>query len=340
MTVYSTIWSSDKAFNARVHTIDRRTLSALGVLRGMLRATNNDVIIINGALGFAERWRDLILACTVRALRHRPGFVVSDATWEQRSVKGESAAPILHRLNGMFGRSLVRRLLSDRTVLCFLSEAEAQHFIKQTRCSEESAVFTPFASTIPWNELDSLLATRAALERATAQPYIFSGGNTLREWDLLCEALGDCGVRVRVATRHVDRTWPSNFDVGPCTSAEFLPLMAGAQICVFALKSESVRSAGQQTYLNALRLGCPVVVNDAPGVRDHLADVPAAFITPTSDSSAMRDIVVWLLDPANATEVDGLSLSSATFVAKNFSEPVYLERLADIAHALGARLAV
>jgi glycosyltransferase involved in cell wall biosynthesis len=306
----------------------------------MLRATNNDVAIINGALGFGERWRDLVLACTVRVMRHQPGFVVADATWDQRSVQGESTAPILHRLNGLFSRWLVRRLLGDRAVLCFLSKEEAQHFITQTRCSRESAVFTPFTSTIPWNELDSLFAARAAGERATSDPYIFSGGNTLRDWDLLSEALGDCGVRVRVATRHVDRTWPSNFDVGPCTQAEFLPLMAGAQICVFALKPDSVRSAGQQTYLNALRLGCPVVVNDAAGVRDHLADIPGAFITPTNDASAMRDIVAWLLDPANAAEVDGLSLSGATFVAKNFSESNYLGQLADIADALGARLAV
>jgi len=252
----------------------------------------------------------------------------------------KSTAPILHRLNGMFGRLLVRCLLSDRTVLCFLSKEEAQHFITQTRCSAESAVFTPFASTIPRNELESLLATRATRELTPADPYIFSGGNTLREWDLLSDALGDCGVRVRVATRHVDRTWPSNFDVGPCTSAEFFPLIVGAQICVFTLKSDSVRSAGQQTYLNALRLGCPVVVNDAAGVRDHLADIPGAFITPTNDASAMRTIVSWLLDPANAAEVESLSLSGATLVAENFSESVYLGRLVDIADALGARLAV
>ena len=312
----------------------------MGVLRAMLRAKNNDVIIINGALGFAERWRDLILACTVRAMRHKPGFVISDATWEQRSVQGESTAPIFHRLNGMFGRLLVRRLLSDRTVLCFLSKVEAQHFIAQTRCSDESAVFTPFASTVPWNQLDSLLETRAVRERTPADPYIFSGGNTLRDWDLLSEALADCGVRVRVATRHVDRTWPSNFEVGPCASAEFFPLMGGAQICVFALNSDGVRSAGQQTYLNALRLGCPVVVNDAAGVRDHLGDVPGAFITPTHDASALRDIVAWLLDPANATEVEDLSLAGASRVANDFSESVYLKRLADIADALGARLAV
>ena len=41
----------------------------------------------------------------------------------------------------------------------------------------------------------------------------------------------------------------------------------------------------------------------------------------------MRDIVAWLLDPANAAEVDGLRLSGATFVAKNFSESNYLARV-------------
>jgi hypothetical protein len=77
-----------------------------GVLRAMLRATDDDVVIINGALGFGERWRDLLMACTVRAMRHRPGFVVSDATWEQRSGRDESTAPVLHRVNGTFSRFL------------------------------------------------------------------------------------------------------------------------------------------------------------------------------------------------------------------------------------------
>ena len=84
-------------------------------------------------------------------------------------------------------------------------------------------MFTPFTSTIPWNELDSLLATGVAGARATNDRYIFSGGNTLRDWDLLSDALGDCGVPRPGGTLHVDGTWPSNFDVGPCTQAESCP---------------------------------------------------------------------------------------------------------------------
>jgi len=340
LTVLSTIWSGDDAFNARVQTIDRRTLPMTGVLRAMLRASDDDVVIINGALGFGERWRDLLMACTVRAMRHRPGLVVSDATWEQRSGRDESTAPVLHRVNGTFGRFLVRRLLNHRTVLCFLSREEADHFLAQTGCPAESVVFTPFRSTIPWGELEPLLEMRSARVQEPAEPYIFSGGNTLRDWDLLCEALDDCGARVRVATRHADRHWPRNFEVGPCTQEEFFPLMARASSCVFALKSDSMRSAGQQTYLNALRLGAPVVVNDIPGVRDHLEYVPGAFITPTYDAAAIRDRVAWLLDPTNATEVSVLGQSGAAYVSRNLNESRYLGLLADVADSLGARLAV
>jgi glycosyltransferase involved in cell wall biosynthesis len=340
LTVLSTVWSGDDAFNARVQTIDRRTLSRTGVLRAMLLATNSDVVIINGALGFSERWRDLVIACTVRAMRHEPGFVVSDATWEQRSARDESTAPVLHRVNGTFSRFLVRRLLSDRTVLCFLSRAEVKHFLADTGRPPESAVFTPFTSTIPRGELNTLLEMRSARQRESTEPYIFSGGNALRDWDLLCAALDDCGMRVRVATRHIDRHWPRNFEVGPCGQHEFLRLIARASLCVLALKSKGARSSGQQTYLNALRLGTPVIVNDTPGVRDHLADVPGAFITPINDAAAIRQRAAWLLDPANAAEVGALCQSGAEYVAENLNESRYLGRLADIADSLGARLAV
>ncbi len=105
-----------------------------------------------------------------------------------------------------------------------------------------------------------------------------------------------------------------------------------------ALRSDVDRSAGQQTYLNLLALGVPVVVNDAPGVRDHLDGVSGAFVTGAQDAVAMRDRVAWLLDEANAGEVERVVAAGRGAVLDRYGAQAYLGRLVDLAAGLEERL--
>jgi hypothetical protein len=332
VTVYTTIWSDEADFLRRVTVIDWRTLGWSGVARAMSRAAAGDVIIINGALGFKERWRDLLIACGLRLAGRQTRLVVSDSTWEPRSTRAESSAGLLWSANDRMARAMVRSLADERTVFCFLSTHETECFGADRVGPKARAVFTPFYTTVPEWLLDDdhLLAARGA----GVEPYVFTGGNTLRDWDLLVEALGDCGVEVRVATRHTGRTWPPNFRVGPLSREDFFQVAAGATAGVLALRSDVIRSAGQQTYLNLLRLGVPLAINEAPGVRDHLEGIPGAFITGPHAAGEMRDRVTRLCDDANRSAIDAMTATTGQQVAERFSNRAYLMRLVAIADGM------
>jgi hypothetical protein len=271
MAVYSTIWSDDPAFNARVQVLDRRKLGVRGVARIIWQLTADDVVIINGALGADEWWRDILIAAVAR--RGMPGLriVLTDATWEPRSTQAESRAGVLWWLSDRLNRRLVRGLATEQTIVCFLSRSEARGFLSATGLPPGRAVFTPFFVTVPDRSRPPVgVKVAGGSAKQPMQPYVFTGGNTLRNWSMLTEALGDCGVQVRVATRHTERPWPENFRVGPVPPGEFFDVAAGATVGVICLHPDIGRSAGQQTYLNLLRLGVPVVVNDARGVHHPL----------------------------------------------------------------------
>lgn len=331
MAIFSTLWTEDEAYNEAVTVLDYRKLGMRGLARAMAGVDDDSVLIVNGALGYAERWRDEALLVVLRRLGHRPKLVVSDATWEPRSVPEESSAGVAWRINRRLGRRLVSELAGPGTVFCFLSRTEVSRFLDETGLPPGSAVFTPFLVTV-FGEDQRLFASGPS---PGPEPYAFTGGNTLRDWPLLIDALAAVPFPVRVATHHVHRAWPQNFVVGPVPPEDFFAVAAGARAGVVTLRTDVVRSAGQQTYLNLLRTGVPVVVNDAPGVIDHLAGVPSAFVTAPSDPEEIRARVCWLMDEANAAAVAAVVGEGQRVVDREFGEAAYYRRLVELARALG-----
>jgi glycosyltransferase involved in cell wall biosynthesis len=323
------MWSDDPEWTTRVSVIDWRLTGTLGLYRRVLALRPGDTLIINGALGWKDKWRDLGSAVLATAARRRIAVVVSDTTWVARSVPVESQVPALWSAASSLTRWMDRRLVGPETVFCFLSTREVEHFADATG---GRAVFTPFMTSLPDEVLAAGIAPATA--RIRDEGLVFTGGNTLRDWDLLCEALGGLPVRVRVATRHTGRPWPANFDVGPCDDAEFFALAARAAVAVLALRADTPRSCGQQTYLNLLRLGTPVVVNDAPGVRDHLDGLPATRIVGADDAAAMRQNVVDLLGAAPSVLAEAERCQA--IVEERYSPRAYLARLLTIAESVSS----
>lgn len=323
MTIYSTIWSSDPEYNRAVEVLDWRELGWGGLLRRVSGLCSGDILIANGALGAAERWRDLLLAAVGVRHRRNIGLVVSDATWDPRSTRQDSAFPILWGLNRALTRRLLLSTLTENTVICFLSRSEAVDFLADVPGTSSHALFTPFFA--------SPVLTPA---RPSRGPYIFSGGDSLRDWPLLMDALGTAPIPVVVATRYPDRcSWPGNFEAISVPHAEFHRLAAGATVGVLALRTDVRRSVGQQTYLNLLSYGVPVVVNDAPGVYDHLSGIEAARIVPARDARAMRAAALGLADIDPSSRV-ALEATAKVVIDRRFSSRAYLRTLVAIATKL------
>jgi glycosyltransferase involved in cell wall biosynthesis len=96
------------------------------------------------------------------------------------------------------------------------------------------------------------------------------------------------------------------------------------------------RSAGQQTYLNGMVLGKPVVVSDVPGAREHVVDGETGLLVPPGDAAALAEALRWVLDPANADAVARMGARAREAVLTEAAPDRYVERLLDVVDGLPA----
>jgi glycosyltransferase involved in cell wall biosynthesis len=242
-------------------------------LRWLMRAASrSQLLILRGSRGFDERYVDLLAAWMVKMLRPRTRILMTDATWEPASRALTNRFPSLKTRMPSVARILIRLIDSPRVTYGVLSAAEAELFPRTWKVSPDRVIFTPFTHTL-WPSGDERRAV-------TNDGYVFAGGNSLRDYGLLAAALGGSETPVRVAADWMpDQPLGDNFEVAPRSHQEFIRLLRGCAVCVVPLQN-SVRSAGQQTYLNAMLLRKIVVVTDAPGARDYIEHGVTGLVVP------------------------------------------------------------
>jgi glycosyltransferase involved in cell wall biosynthesis len=130
--------------------------------------------------------------------------------------------------------------------------------------------------------------------------YVFAGGDTHRDYRTLCRAVDGLDIPVVIAVR--DRTlvegftMPSNVKVLTPDNVEFRRWMLHAYINVVPLEAGTLRSAGQQSFLNAMALGTAVVVTDVEGGRDYIQNGADGVLVEAGNPSALRAALTRLLD--------------------------------------------
>ena len=191
--------------------------------------------------------------------------------------------------------------------------------------------FTPFHATLTPEQL--------ATPASGAGDGVFAGGDSLRDYGPLTQAARDIDARFVFATRRPDvisAALPANVEAAAVDAARFVELMRSASVVVVALDPGVERSAGQQTYLNAMALGRTVVVTDSPGVRDYVEDGVTGLIVPPGDATALAEAIRWALDPASASSVDKMRAAGRDAVHARFTRRHYAERLVRVVEdALG-----
>ena len=167
----------------------------------------------------------------------------------------------------------------------------------------------------------------------TTGDYLFSGGDSMRDYPTLLEAVRGLPVPVRIATHWqppASVSVPPNVQLGPTSGLEYGRLLAGARMAIFPLQTDSLRTSGQQSYLNAMALGKPVIVTDPYDAPFYIDDGVTGRIVPSSNADALRGAIVRLLD-----EPDEASAMAER--ARAFALPIDQEytwsRVLAVAHA-------
>jgi hypothetical protein len=122
--------------------------------------------------------------------------------------------------------------------------------------------------------------------------YIFSGGNTERDYRTLFAALGGLSIPVVVSCTDANllrgMTVPSNVIVVAAREPYFRRLMAGARLVVLCVNPGILRGAGEATFLNALWHRRPVVVADDGSAGEYIEDGVTGFVVGAGDVEGVR----------------------------------------------------
>jgi Glycosyl transferases group 1 len=328
-SIVTTLVNERPHWAGRVRMINRHSQHAPSVTGRLVAAgLRGSTLVLLGSAGFGARYADLLAAVAVARSPRRPAVVLSECTWEPGS------AALARRLhvggNGGAARLAVRAMDGGHATFCVLSRAEQERFPRTWGVDPEHVAYTPFTVTLDEEQLAA---------PAPAGEAVFAGGNSLRDYGPLLDAAHGIPAPVVLATTQVDRDprLAPNVRAGPLPHADYVEALRRARVVVVPLAENRWRSAGQQTYLNAMALGKPVVVTDAMGVRDYVEDGVTGLIVAPGDARAMGEAVRWALDPANAQAVDAMTARAREVARERFTLDRYLARLLEVASATVAR---
>ncbi|HQS91930.1 MAG: hypothetical protein B7Y03_06740 [Polaromonas sp. 24-62-144] len=308
--ILATMPGPDPLWNTYVHDHLPENAGTFKDYMALLKlAKGREMLILNGSVGRKQKYRDLIFAILLKWIFSRPPRVLmQDATWEPRSEALESEFPFLKRIVPKLARLAISLLDGPHVRYAVLSTSEVKTFPAVWGVDPDRVVFQPFPNT--------LHQYRGMNTRDDG--YLFSGGNSVRDYELLEAALEGTNIPTRVASKWQPSRGLENLEVNSTSHEDFMSLLAHSRAVVVPLR-QSVRSAGQQSYLNAMGLGKAVIVTEAPGVRDYIIDgVTGIIVQPTVEH--LRAAIVHVMDPANAEFYRQMGQRAREDVFKRFTE--------------------
>lgn len=310
-----------EAWASRCERIDPASLAPPALLRRLVGdAARHRALIVDGSVGPRDLYLEPLAAL---AVRRRPGgrqtpIVLVECQWKTGGSRIDRA---LTRLG-------LRALDGPRVAYCVLTEWERDRFPDTWGVDRERVFVTPYCHTLSDAEL--------AAPRST-DGDVFAGGNSLRDYGPLVSAATQIDAGVTIATKLLDEPLPRNVTAGPVPRERFFELLCNARAVVVPLSDRNDRTAGQQTYLNAMALGKVAIVTDSPGVREYVEDGRTGLVVPPGDADALAGALRWALDPANAVAVDRMTAAAMEVARTRFSPERYVETLLSVAERIAAR---
>ncbi len=158
--------------------------------------------------------------------------------------------------------------------------------------------------------------------------YIFSGGDGNRDYETLLKAIGGFGTKVVIATRlsnwHGNLPVPPQVKAFPTSASDFRNWMAGSRLVVVPMRRGNLHIGGEQTYLNAMAMGKPVIVADDIGAPDYVKNGVNGLVVPSGDAMRLRAAIKSVItDPVFARHL----AKNAKAAYETYSTPLCMERI-------------
>jgi glycosyltransferase involved in cell wall biosynthesis len=161
--------------------------------------------------------------------------------------------------------------------------------------------------------------------------YVFSGGNTNRDYETLIEASRELPYQFLIVTTEADQLLnrldiPKNVTLKCRISEdEFNQLIAKASVVVVPLKGGLIESGGRLVYLNAMTLGKPVVVADDNGALDYIRNGTDGFVVKSGDIAELRKSIDLLMRNRKLASVIGNNAekSAVAFSPEAFFKEIF-----------------
>ncbi len=317
-TTYVFPWHTQWCARAQTFDVREGRTAALAQLTRSGRPA-----ILHGASGLQRGYVDLLAAAAL-SRRRRP-VLLAEATWQRGSrvldrllqVSPPIGADEAPRHGRRLGLSAIRLIDSPNVHYAVLSRHELYTFPRVWGVDPMRVHFTPFCAT-----------ARALPDQPTGEGIIASG-NSLRDYRALVQAAPQIDAKVTIATRlPLPATTARNIESRFMSPEEHESRVRASAVVVVPLLAGTERSAGQQTYLNAMGLGKPVVVSDAPGVRDYVTDGETGLIVP-NEPRALAEAVNRLLTDHELSR--RLGAAARADVQARFGLRAYVDRLLELA---------
>ena len=309
-------YSGDPNYLNRARILKRSNKTVLGELffipKVLRAAGDTGLLLLDSTSG---RIHPDLLATIVIGFRpksRRPVIVFMGAMWQKDPG-----------LYGFAEKILIK--LADRAIYRYAVQStdEIPYFFTAWGIPESKLRFVPYFSTFT----ESDLSTPAP----TLEKFIFSGGNSHRDYDPYLKAIESLPEHQFVIASHLldGKKLPPNVRAGQVTRPEFIRLMRASAAVVVPLRRDLNRAVGQQTYLNAMLLGKPTIVTNTLGVRDHIKDGVTALVVDGSPEGYIEAIQK-VFNPSQASEIEHLCQRAHQDVIDHFSFENHVTRLLEI----------
>jgi len=292
----------------RLDMLDVERMSAPSVV-GRLVAESRyyEAMVLNGD---GAPITELAAAAAIARRRDPPRVIFADCAW----------GPSTHRIVRIVDRAAIRLIDGPWVHYCVHSREQQSCFPDVWGVDEERVHVNHYYYTLTEEEL------AVSTQRDGS---VFSGGRSKRDFTTLIEAAAGIEAPVTIGGQispQDRKRLPRNVRAELSPHEEFISLLRRSSVVVVSL-DQTNRSAGEQTYLNAMAMGKPVIVTDTMGVREYVEHGDTGLIVPPGDAGVLAAALEWVLDPANAAEVEAMARRAREVALTRFSPDAYIANL-------------